>query len=75
MQFYQGQSIPDIVNSLSDDQMAEYVINALTGSLEDNERHQFHASKSFTHYIDQVIKTSYKMADQRFKQIKNEIKR
>ena len=58
--------IPKPLNAMDDEELATQVFQAMLSAREANELHQFHATKAFTSFIDQLVKGSRQKADRRF---------
>ncbi|MDO4516005.1 MAG: helix-turn-helix transcriptional regulator [Bacillota bacterium] len=53
--------------AMDDGALSTNVYGSLIKTLESNQLHQFHATKAFTAYLDQLIQDNYKRAEDRFK--------
>ena len=63
------EHIEEWVKGMDDNALSLDVWKAMYSAKESNELHQFHASKAFTGYIDQLVEASYRKAEQRFEQL------
>lgn len=63
---YWKEIISTPLEEMDDEELANEVIRALLSAQEANELHQFHATKAFTDFIDQLVKGSRQKADRRF---------
>ena len=55
-----------MVHALNDDELADCVITGFLKYREETDLRQFHAAKEFNSYIDELIKSSHRKAEQWF---------